>query len=172
MISSVFIKNAVGTILMIHVKALPTKLLKSPVLPILTQPYNRRQEINQSLVIYQIYIKSFLFFTVHAHNFESNYNILWYFNLEYWFLECTLSGLANHFRPGCQTLPAWQARYSCPDHQSRDGARLSLLRSSLRDHRWAFSPGDPTRLARSSSCCSSVPGSASWGRWPEGGVDN
>ena len=45
--SSVFIANAIGTILMIHVRALPTKLLKCLVLPILTKRYKRRQEITQ-----------------------------------------------------------------------------------------------------------------------------
>ena len=50
LISSVFIRNAIGTILMNHVKALPRKLLKCLVLPILTQRYKRRQEITQRVL--------------------------------------------------------------------------------------------------------------------------
>ena len=51
---------------MIHVKSLANKIAKMSCSanPNLAGAfYKRRQEINQSLVIYQIYIKSFLFFT-------------------------------------------------------------------------------------------------------------
>ena len=65
------------------------------------------------------------------------------------------------------TRRAWQEGNSCRGHQSRDGAWPSWLRSSWLGHRPASAPGDPSLRAQSSSCCSSVPWSASWGRWPE-----
>ena len=86
-----FYQDAIGTILMIHVKSLANKIAKmscSANSDLASAFYKRRQEINQSLVIYQKYIKSF--FILHIHNFENIDNILWYFNFWYWFFRCTL----------------------------------------------------------------------------------
>lgn len=61
-----FYQDAIGTILMIHVKSLANKIAKmscSANSDLASAFFKRRQEINQSLVIYQKYIKSFLFFT-------------------------------------------------------------------------------------------------------------